>query len=141
MIVFTAENSRQCCCIHFHSYHASYFTGNSQEDSVVVVLHQQPAGRVHQSVVCELLQPCLVPCSQLTSPGALGWLLHPLEPSHETSGELKSLFFFNLSFFLCVCTILMLWSSHINVSFTQKCLSSWAGTCSPALQGAAGQAC
>lgn len=68
-----------------------YLTGDSQEDSVAVVVHKQPTGGIYQSFVCELFQPCAVPCSQLTSPGTLGWLLHSLEPSHETSGIFKSL--------------------------------------------------
>lgn len=79
---------------YFYCYdkHTFCFTGDFQEDSVIVVLHKQPAGGVYQPFVCELFQPCAVPCSQLTSPGALGWLLHPLEPPHETSGALKCLF-------------------------------------------------
>lgn len=63
-----------------------FLTGDSQEDSVAVVLHKQPTGGVYQSFVCELFQPRAIPGRQLASPGALGWLLHPLEPSHETSG-------------------------------------------------------
>lgn len=83
-----------CICYFLFVYmYFFYFdsAGDPQKDSVTVVLHKQPAGRVHQSSVRQLLQPCALPCSQFTTPGALGWLLHPLEPSHETSGVLKLL--------------------------------------------------
>lgn len=115
-----------------HSYGFTpffYFTGNSQEDGVTLVLHKQPAGGVYQSFVCELFQPCAVPCSQLASPGALGWLLHPLEPPHETSGMLKSL---EIVYTPCMLRI----SRKILLL-----LLPWPGTCSSALQGAAGEAC
>lgn len=80
-----------CCAFSVMTTTPFYFKGDSQEDSVAVVLYKQPAGGVYQSSVCELFQPCAVPCSQLTSPGALGGLLHPLEPSHETSSMSSSL--------------------------------------------------
>lgn len=73
-----------------------YFKGDPQEDGLTVVLHQQPTGGLYQSFVCELLQPCTVPRCQLTPPGALGRLLHSLEPSHETSGMSQNLLFYLL---------------------------------------------
>lgn len=93
------------------------FVGDSQEDSVTVVLHKQPAGGVHQSSVCQLLQPRALPCSQPTASGALGWLLHPLEPSHETAGVLKMLKYFlanvHTIHILCICPIIGTCSSAL----------------------------
>lgn len=95
-----------------------------------MVLYKQPAGGVHQSFVCELFQPRAVPCSQLTSPGALGWLLYPLEPSHEASGMSRSLTSRGKLFAPQMCSI-----------FGDFLLLFLPGTCSSALQRAAGKAC
>lgn len=93
-----------------------------------MVVCQQPAGGLHQSSLCEFLQPRAVPRRQLTPPGALGWLLHPLEPSYETSGMSGILWL-----------IYELHSTHSLTFFVLDLVLT--GTGSPAVQGAAGQAC
>lgn len=115
-----------CCVFSAMTFFFFFFTGNSKEDSVLVVLHKQPVGGVYQSFVCELFQPCAVPCSQLTSPGALGWLLHPLEPSHETSGMLSSLLqsLVYTPYVLRLLNVLFFLSRNLFTSATRSCWRS-----------------
>lgn len=58
----------------------------SKKDSLALVLHQQPAGRLHEPPVRELRQPRPVSRGQHAPPRAVGRLLHPLEPPHEAPG-------------------------------------------------------
>lgn len=92
-----------------------------------MVLHKQPAGGVYQSLVCQLFQPRPLPCSQLTTPGALGWLLHPLEPSHETSGVFK---LFTVHCTICdVCSLSILYTCLFFIPLIRNLFTSATRSC------------
>jgi len=63
--------------------------GGADQDGVAVVLRPQCEQQLPEPLLHAGVGPRPLPRGQHAAPGALGLLLHPLEPTHAAAGELE----------------------------------------------------